>query len=32
MATCGFEYPASYRHLPVPDGPPGLTVLVPRSG
>jgi hypothetical protein len=32
MATCGFDFPAAYRRLPVPDGPPGLTVLVPRSG
>jgi hypothetical protein len=31
MATCGFDYPSAYRRLPVPDGPPGITVLVPRS-
>jgi hypothetical protein len=30
MTSCGFDYPAAYRRLPVPDGPPGLTVLVPR--
>ena len=30
MTTCGFDYPAAYRRLSVPAGPPGITVLVPR--
>jgi hypothetical protein len=32
MTTCGFDYPSAYRRLSVPAGPPGITVLVPRSG
>ena len=32
MAQCGFDYPAGYRPLEVPSGPPGLQVLVPRAG
>jgi hypothetical protein len=32
MTTCGFDYPAGYRRVPVPGGPPAVTVLVPRSG
>ena len=30
LAGCGFDYPAGYRELAVPDGPPGLRVFVPR--
>jgi hypothetical protein len=31
LAGCGFDYPAGYRPLAVPSGPPGLRVFVPRS-
>ncbi len=30
MQRCGFDYPADFRRLPVPGGPPDLTVYVPR--
>jgi hypothetical protein len=29
LDACGFDYPSGYRGLPVPGGPPDLTVLVP---
>lgn len=32
LDVCGVDYPAAYRRLRVPGGPPGLTVLVPRAG
>jgi hypothetical protein len=31
LAGCGFDYPADYRPLAVPSGPPGLRVFLPRS-
>jgi hypothetical protein len=31
MATCGFDYPAAYRRLAVPGGPPGIAAFVPRG-
>jgi hypothetical protein len=32
LAGCGFRYPADYRVLAVPTGPPGVRVLVPSAG
>jgi hypothetical protein len=31
LTGCGFDFPAGYRSLPVPDGPPGLRAFVPRT-
>jgi hypothetical protein len=31
LRGCGFDYPRGYRRVPVPGGPPDLTVLVPMG-
>jgi hypothetical protein len=31
LTGCGFDFPAGYRSLPVPGGPPGVRVFVPRA-